>query len=389
MCICVLLVFDGNPMGSAQNFKLNNHHPAHKKGGGSEYGFLPRVIPDKHSRQLQLKSNWDVVEKLADGTTNTLSPPQKSELTTSYNILPKQPLDGVTEEGRRSFDAQSMRLLSMKHDMNKSSSNYVFNANNMVSSFIRHQQTGQLQPLRRGTRATQYPVSFPPVSSQRQEWAHRFGVDMSGASEKLQVVPRPKKVNYQQIMREQRENRARLRRQAQIKLKWKGAYERIVQDRRTRRERVYTMFDKCCQDLLKKHYSRKDRRLSEQYGVLMAEMNKVLHSDWQAQREKVDMGSVLKSIDRKHKAQQHQEMIRTVKEMEAKDAEKEAASKAEYDEMLASKTKQKNIDIMIDKYLQTRRNSFTAGNIAASIQELSERNLKSLSLNKKINTDDL
>ena len=290
MCICVLLVFDGNPMGSAQNFKLNNHHPAHKKGGGSEYGFLPRVIPDKHSRQLQLKSNWDVVEKLADGTTNTLSPPQKSELTTSYNILPKQPLDGVTEEGRRSFDAQSMRLLSMKHDMNKSSSNYVFNANNMVSSFIRHQQTGQLQPLRRGTRATQvngfdlssnhklnmnskrhslenpfqYPVSFPPVSSQRQEWAHRFGVDMSGASEKLQVVPRPKKVNYQQIMREQRENRARLRRQAQIKLKWKGAYERIVQDRRTRRERVYTMFDKCCQDLLKKHYSRKDRRLSEQ-----------------------------------------------------------------------------------------------------------------------------
>ena len=40
--------------------------------------------------------------------------------------------------------------------------------------------------------------------------------------------------------------------------------------------------------------------------------------------------------------------------MEAREAEKEAASRADYDKLLASKTKEKNIDVMINKYMQTR-----------------------------------
>ena len=294
MRICALLVFDARPpMDSAQNFNLNNQHPAQKKGGSSEYVFLPKVIPDKRSRQL--KSNWDVVDKLVHATRemkmNTTSSPQTSELTTSHNILPKQPLGGVAGENPRSLDAQSMRLLSLKHDMNKNSSNYVFNANNLVYSFIHHAQTGQLQPSRRVMKPAklncfdlsanpklnmsstklslenpfQCPIAFAPVSCQRQEWAQRSGVDVSGAAtERLQTVARPRKVNYQQIMREQRESRAKLKRKAQIKLKWKGAYEQIVAERRTRRARVYAMFEKCSQDLLKKHFSRKDGKVSEQ-----------------------------------------------------------------------------------------------------------------------------
>ena len=263
----------------------------------------------------------------------TTNPNKQPELCNSFMNLSQN-----LGENRRSFDAQSVRLLSLKHDMTKNSPNYIFNANNLVTSYIRHQPAGPLQPIGSAIRPApnhfslcsypnaalsrkisvesapenNCPITYSSILSQREQWAQNSSFEAKKNQPKRPEV-NPKKINYQQIMREQRENRARTKRKTIVRSKWKTAYEKIVQDRRARRQRIYEIFEKVCHDLLKKYYMRKEGKVSDQYGALVTEMNKVLHSDWTSkQRSEVKMSKVFDSIDQKHKNMQAEEMMRTV-----------------------------------------------------------------------------
>ena len=148
-------------------------------------------------------------------------------------------------------------------------------------------------------------IVFAPVSTQRAIWGEQTcpykDKEPAHKMPNAQNDLAPRKINYQQIARETRERKIRERMRKRVRQRWKEIFEKVVVDRRKRRARVYELYESVIKELLKKHYLKRDGVVSDQYGILMKEINTVLHSTWGVPKDqKTNLKEVFNNISLKH-----------------------------------------------------------------------------------------
>ena len=315
---------------------------------------LPKIIPDKVTKQTA--SNWEIVDKITLANKRNTSFNSQTYCMSQPKFEPLLKSENLQVTTRKPFQkAQNFKLLSSKQEpFGHSLPNTFFKANYFVSSYIRQQNaslnklndckpTAEFGLVKRNsvpqsleaqnpviighTSGSKYPgldklslphpsaslnptrsntIIFAPVSAQRALWS-----EQTCPYKDKEAAPRtniletqnlaPKKINYQQIARETREKKIREKMRKRVRQKWKEIFEKVVVDRRKRRARVYELYESVIKELLKKHYLKRDGVVSDQYGVLIKEINAVLHSTWGNRAEKkTTLKEVFSNISQKH-----------------------------------------------------------------------------------------
>ncbi|XP_063724324.1 uncharacterized protein LOC134851978 [Symsagittifera roscoffensis] len=90
---------------------------------------------------------------------------------------------------------------------------------------------------------------------------------------------RRKRIDYQKIAREEREEAAKRHRAKKMRKMWRDSINKVIEERKERRDRITNMFEEATKRLTTQRYSRKNDQTRDSYAILRSEMERVLQAN--------------------------------------------------------------------------------------------------------------